>query len=61
MPISGYDPDDLDGLLEQLLDEGDLRAHLTDDQWTAYEDGEEELTDILDDDDVERLLSSTDE
>lgn len=60
MPISGYDPDDLDGLLERLLDESDLREHFSEEQWNAYKDGDLKLNDMLEDDEIERMLSSTD-
>lgn len=58
MPVSGYDPEDLDDTLAALLDSDgrDLSNWLTDDEQQRWEQGES-LLDLLDGDDIRELLS----
>lgn len=55
MPVSGYDPDDLDEALEALIDERDAREFLSEEEWAAYGEGED-LVDLLDEDEIHALL-----
>ncbi|WP_227374178.1 hypothetical protein [Haladaptatus halobius] len=55
MPIPGYDEDDLDEMLEQRLEERNDDSFLTPRQRERYENGDS-LLDILDEDDIHRLL-----
>lgn len=54
MPVSGYDPDDLEDRLAELLAEHDRTNFLTDEEYERFEAGER-LLDILDAEDIERL------
>jgi hypothetical protein len=56
MPIPGYDPDDVENLLESKLTETNVRSHLADDEWQAYQNGEASLIDLLDEGDIDQLL-----
>ena len=56
MPISGYDPADIDELLERLLSEEEKAEFLTDEEWAAYERGDESLVDLLDRSEIERVF-----
>ena len=58
MPISGYDPDDLDDALGNLLSRSDVEEFLTDDEIDRWESGES-LLDLLDDEELERLLDES--
>jgi len=44
MPAPGYDPDDVEDLLESKLVETDVRSHFADDEWRAYRNGEHRLS-----------------
>ena len=57
MPVGGYDPEDLDDKLSDLMDATgrDPSNWLTDEEIAAWEDGES-LLDLLQEDDVERLV-----
>lgn len=55
MVIPGYDPDDIDDRLEELLSEHELDEYLTDEERTQYEDGAS-LVDLLSADDIRDLL-----
>ncbi|MBC9987712.1 MULTISPECIES: hypothetical protein [unclassified Haloferax] len=55
MVIPGYDPDDLDDRLEELLTERDLAEYLTPDERERYDSGES-LVDLLSPDDIRDLL-----
>jgi hypothetical protein len=57
MPVGGYDPEDLDEALEErMAAEGrDPSEWLTDEELSAWEDGES-LVDLLDEDDIHELL-----
>lgn len=55
MPVPGYDPEDLDDMLEARIDERHARRLLSDDEWAAYREGED-LVDLLDESDIHELL-----
>lgn len=61
MPVSGYDPDDLDDVLESSLTDRDIKEFLTDDEWSAYKRGDESLLDLLEGAEIEQLLNRVDE
>jgi hypothetical protein len=56
MPISGYDPADIDELLEGLLSEDEKAEFLTGEEWEAYESGDESLVDLLEPSEIERIF-----
>jgi hypothetical protein len=58
MPVPGYDPDDVDTLVEDRLDEAEIEAALTDDQLAAYRAGDADITALLSDDEIRRLLDA---
>lgn len=58
MPISGYDPDDLEQTLREGLESRGPEAFLTDEQQRRVDEGES-LLDVLDTDEIERLLNDT--
>jgi len=57
MPVGGYDPEDLDDKLSDLMDATgrDPSNWLTDEEIAAWEDGES-LLDLLDEADIHELL-----
>ncbi|WP_435334426.1 hypothetical protein [Haloarchaeobius sp. TZWWS8] len=55
MPIPGYDIDDIEENLRQRIDDRKLRELLTEEEWKRHENGEN-LVDLLDDEDIHRLL-----
>lgn len=55
MPIPGYDPDDLEETLATLLAEHGHSEFLTDGEHERVKAGES-LVDVLDSEDIERLL-----
>lgn len=55
MPVPGYDPDDVDDKLEELLAERDADEFLTPEEQRRYEDGER-LGELLDEEEIGRLL-----
>jgi hypothetical protein len=57
MPVGGYDPEDLDDTLEELINVNDRDPSnwLTDEEIRQWEDGES-LVDLLDEDDIHELL-----
>ncbi|KTG26951.1 hypothetical protein [Haloferax profundi] len=55
MVIPGYDPDDLDERLEELLSDRDVDRYLTADERARYDEGES-LVDLLSADDIRDLL-----
>ena len=59
MPVSGYDPDDLDDKLVELMDGRDLSNWLSPEERREYEQGEN-LVDLLDDEEIHELLSKDD-
>ncbi|WP_435360080.1 hypothetical protein [Haloarchaeobius sp. DFWS5] len=60
MPIPGYDLDDIEEHLRQRIDDKELRELLTEEEWKRHEEGED-LVDLLDEEDIERLLVSGDD
>ena len=56
MPVPGYDPDDVDNLLEQKLSETDVRSQLSDAELESYESGDARLVELLDEDQIDQLL-----
>jgi hypothetical protein len=59
MAIPGYDLDDLDGDLQAKLDRQQLADYLTDDEQRQLREGAH-LLDLLDDEDLDRLLAGED-
>jgi hypothetical protein len=59
MPVPGYDPDDLDEALERKLADRDVSEFLTEAERVQWKDGES-LVDLLDEDDIDRLLDRGD-
>lgn len=59
MPVSGYDPEDVDDALEELLDDRDAREFLDEEEWAAYREGED-LVDLLDGSEIRALLAAED-
>ncbi|WP_049927885.1 hypothetical protein [Halopiger goleimassiliensis] len=60
MPIPGYDPDDIDDKLEGSLTDDQLESHLSDAELEAYRDGDESLIDLLEEDEVRRIVDDED-
>lgn len=60
MPVPGYDPEDLDDVLETKLTRQQKQAYLTDEEWATYRSGDVSLIDLLDDEEIEGLLADTD-
>ncbi|WP_121820229.1 hypothetical protein [Halostella salina] len=56
MPVSGYDPEDIDDTLEARLGDAELRERLTDEELDAYRSEEASLVDLLDEDEIARVL-----
>jgi hypothetical protein len=56
MVIPGYDLDDLDDNLRARIDEDHLSDYLTDEEVARLQAGES-LLDLLDEDDLDRLLA----
>jgi hypothetical protein len=56
MTIPGYDPRDLDALVEQQVSEGDIEAVLTEEERAAYRAGDATVTELLDEETIGRLL-----
>jgi hypothetical protein len=57
MPVGGYDPEDLDDTLEELMNATgrDPSNWLTDEELRQWDEGES-LVDLLDEDDIHELL-----
>lgn len=56
MPVPGYDPIDIDHMLESRLGDADIQAHLDTDDMERYRAGEATLFDLLDDDQIQEIL-----
>ena len=56
MPVSGYDPEDIDDMLESRLTDGEKAEFLTDAEWEAYRRGDESLVDLLEGSEIERIF-----
>ena len=59
MPVSGYDPDDLDEMLAERMGDRDPSNWLTDEELREYEEGAS-LVDLLDEADIHELLERDD-
>jgi hypothetical protein len=55
MPVSGYDPDDVDDALERMLEDREVSEFLTEAERQQWGTGDS-LVDLLDEDDIDRLL-----
>mgnify|MGYP006276698923 FL=1 len=62
MPVGGYDPEDLDETLSELIDAKGREPSnwLTAEELARWEDGES-LVDLLDEEDIHELLQKDDE
>jgi hypothetical protein len=56
MVIPGYDPEDLDDILESRMDAHEIETFLTDAQWESYRNDDETLVDLLDDEELHELV-----
>lgn len=56
MPVPGYDPEDVDDTLESLLEGDEIERHLSEAELEAYRAGEEDLVDLLDGEEIRRIL-----
>ncbi|ELY57304.1 hypothetical protein C491_10979 [Natronococcus amylolyticus DSM 10524] len=54
--MPGYDPEDIDGTLEALLEPDEIEDYLDDEQLEAYRNGGEDLVDLLEGDEIRRIL-----
>ncbi len=60
MVIPGYDPEDLDDMLESRMDAHEIETFLTAEEWEAYRSGDETLVDLLDDEELHELVRKKD-
>ena len=60
MPVPGYDPDDIDDVLESRLGTEQIENQLTDAELERYRAGDETLADLLDDEMIERTIDRGD-
>ena len=60
MPISGYDPEDIDDILESRLTDDQKAQFLTDEEWDAYQRGDESLVDLLSTGEIRRIFDRED-
>jgi hypothetical protein len=56
MVIPGYDPEDLDDMLESHMDSHEIETFLTDAEWESYRNGDATLVDLLDSDELHELV-----
>lgn len=56
MPVPGYDPDDVDKMLESKLGESGIRDRLSESEWQSYQDGDGKLIELLESSEIEGLL-----
>jgi hypothetical protein len=56
MPVPGYDPSDVDDMLESHLTDQQLADMLSDAEREAYASGEVGLVDLLSDAEIERIV-----
>jgi len=56
MPVPGYDPDDVDEMLESKLTDSEIRERLSEGEWQSYQSGDGNLADLLDDDEIAGML-----
>ncbi|WP_339102687.1 hypothetical protein [Haloterrigena salinisoli] len=55
MPIPGYDPEDIDEMLESRLGDDEIESKLTESELERYRAGDENLMDLLDEEEIERV------
>lgn len=60
MPVPGYDPEDIDELLDSLLEADDLQAYLSEGEIAAYDSGDESLIDLLSGSEIREILREKD-
>jgi hypothetical protein len=60
MVIPGYDPEDIDDILETHIGEDQLGTYLSDDELASYRDGDETLVNMLTTDEIRQLLEGAD-
>lgn len=58
MPVPGYDPIDVDHMLESRLADDEIETHLDDEALSAYRSGEASLVDLLEDETIQELLET---
>jgi hypothetical protein len=56
MPVPGYDPDDVDKMLESKLGESEIRDQLSESEWQSYREGDGKLVDLIESSEIEGLL-----
>jgi|AntDeeMetagen134_2_1112570.scaffolds.fasta_scaffold05919_1 hypothetical protein len=56
MPVPGYDPDDIETVLETQLTETELDEMLSARERDDYENGDASLVDLLGDEQIDRVL-----
>ncbi|WP_394743272.1 hypothetical protein [Natronococcus roseus] len=56
MPVPGYDPEDIDDTLEALLEPNEIEDYLDDEQLEAYRNGGQDLVDLLEGNEIRRIL-----
>ncbi|MDG5761288.1 hypothetical protein QA600_18315 [Natronococcus sp. A-GB1] len=60
MPVPGYDPEDIDDTLETLLEPDEIEEYLDDEQLESYRNGGDDLVDLLEGDEIRRILDRKD-
>ena len=60
MPISGYDPEDIDDALEANLEEDQLDEYLTESERETYRAGDANLIDLLESEEIRTILGDDD-
>ena len=60
MVIPGYDPEDIDNVLETYIGEDQLNAYLTDEELAAYRSSDESLVNVLSGEEIRDLLGEAD-
>jgi len=60
MPISGYDPEDIDDMLESRLTDEQKAQFLTDEEFDADQRGDESLIDLLSPTEIRQIFDSED-
>lgn len=60
MVIPGYDPEDIDDVLETYIGEDQLSTYLTDEELAAYRSSDESLVSMLTGEEIRELLEEAD-
>ncbi len=60
VPVPGYDPEDIDDTLESLLEDDEIEQYLSETELEAYRNGDEDLIDLLEGDEIHRILERKD-